>query len=153
MTLIVTTVSSLRLYWTDPHARSGVAIGIVSAFCGGKIDLAIKSVVNILLSFPIIVPAAVVVAMLGTNPNVVIAIAMPIMPKAVRVTPVAERSVREMLRVNAARQNGYSNMRIRFTNIVTNVIVPHLLVLTRFYRAGNPLGVSLCDRLDPKFKA
>src|SRR5581483_239501 len=44
---------------------AGAVIGTVSAYFGGKIDLAIQGVVDVLLSFPIIVLALVVVALLG----------------------------------------------------------------------------------------
>ena len=45
----------------------GAAIGIASAYFGGKTDLLIQRFVDILLSFPIIVLAVVVVAMLGSK--------------------------------------------------------------------------------------
>ena len=63
-------------------STGGAVIGVVSAYFGGKIDMVIQGVMDVLLSFPIIVLALAVVAMLGQNivlgvdVNLVIAIAM-----------------------------------------------------------------------------
>jgi peptide/nickel transport system permease protein len=127
----------------------GAAIGIASAYFGGKTDLLIQRFVDILLSFPIIVLAVVVVAMLGSKVvagvdlNLVIAIALPIMPKAVRVIRAATLSVREMLYVDAARASGYSNMRIMFIHIAPNVTAPYLIILTAYIAQAILLEASL----------
>ena len=65
----------------------GAVIGVVSAYFGGKIDLVIQRVMDVLLSFPIIVLAITVVAVLGKCPvlgldlNLIIAIAIPMLPE------------------------------------------------------------------------
>ena len=46
----------------------GAAIGIASAFFGGRTDMIVQAFIDILLSFPIIVLALVVVAMIGRAP-------------------------------------------------------------------------------------
>jgi peptide/nickel transport system permease protein len=127
----------------------GSAIGIASAYFGGKTDLIIQRFVDILLSFPIIVLAVVVVAMLGSKVvagvdlNLVLAIALPIIPKAVRVIRAATLSVREMLYVDAARASGYSNMRIMFMHIAPNVTAPYLIILTAYIAQAILLEASL----------
>src|SRR3546814_9405878 len=69
----------------------GAIIGTVSAFFGGKVDLVIQRFIDILLSFPIIVMAIIVIAVvpknvvLGIDVNVIVAIAIPFIPKVARV--------------------------------------------------------------------
>jgi peptide/nickel transport system permease protein len=66
----------------------GAVIGVASAYFGGRIDTMIQRLMDILLAFPIIVLALAVVAVLGKWPvlgldlNLIIAIAIPMIPKS-----------------------------------------------------------------------
>jgi peptide/nickel transport system permease protein len=143
------TAVSIGFWSSFIGCTAGAAIGVASAYFGGKIDLVVQRFVDILLSFPIIVLAVVVVAMLGSKVvagvdlNLVFAIALPIMPKAVRVIRAAALSVREMLYVDAARATGYSNMRIMFIHIAPNVTAPYLIILTAYIAQAILLEASL----------
>jgi peptide/nickel transport system permease protein len=114
----------------------GAALGTASAYFGGRIDLVIQRFVDILLSFPIIVLALVVVAMLGksvvagVDANLIVAIAIPILPKVARVVRAAALSVREMPYVDAARAAGYGHLRIIFRHMAPNIAAPYLIMLT-----------------------
>src|SRR5262245_39385424 len=67
-------------------ATIGAIIGVASAYFGGRIDFAVQWFMDILLSFPLIVLALAVVAILGTGPeNVILAIAVPMVPRCARV--------------------------------------------------------------------
>jgi peptide/nickel transport system permease protein len=116
----------------------GAVIGVVSAYFGGKIDLVIQGVMDVLLSFPIIVLAITVVAILGNNVvlgidvNLIIAIALPMVPRVERVVRASALAVREMPYVDAARASGFSHTRIIFRHIVPNVVAPYLIMLTAF---------------------
>ena len=127
----------------------GAAIGVASAYFGGKTDLLVQRLIDILLSFPVIVLAVVVVAMLsskvvaGVDLNLILAIALPIVPRAARVVRAATLSVREMLYVDAARAAGYSNWRIMFVHIAPNVMAPYLIVLTSYIAQAILLEASL----------
>ncbi len=116
----------------------GAVIGVVSAYFGGKIDLIIQGVMDVLLSFPIIVLAITVVAVLGNNVvlgidvNLIIAIAMPMLPRVERVVRASALAIRELPYVDAARAAGYSHTRIIFRHIVPNVVAPYLIMLTAF---------------------
>src|SRR5207247_3717599 len=96
----------------------GAILGIASAYFGGKIDDWIQRFVDILLAFPIIVLALVVVAALrksvlfGIDMNLIYAIAIPIVPRVARVVRAAALSIRVMPYVDAARAAGYSTSRI-----------------------------------------
>ena len=116
----------------------GAIIGVVSAYFGGKVDMIIQGIMDVLLSFPIIVLAITVVAVLGNNVvlgidvNLIIAIALPMLPRVERVVRASALAVREMPYVDAARTAGYSNTRIIFRHMVPNVVAPYLILLTAF---------------------
>jgi peptide/nickel transport system permease protein len=116
----------------------GAVLGIASAYFGGKIDDWIQRFVDILLAFPLIVLALVVVAALrrfvigGVDVNLIFAIAIPIIPRVARVVRAAALSVRVMPYVDAARAAGYSHSRIIFRHMAPNVVAPYLIMLTAF---------------------
>ena len=117
---------------------AGAVIGVISAYFGGKTDLIIQGVMDVLLSFPIIVLAITVVAILGNNVvlgidiNLIIAIAVPMLPRVERVVRASALAIRELPYVDAARAAGYSHARIIFRHIVPNVVAPYLIMLTAF---------------------
>ncbi len=119
-------------------ATIGAVIGVVSAYFGGRTDLIIQRVMDVLLSFPIIVLAITVVAVLGKNivlgidVNLIIAIGVPMVPKVARVVRASALAIRELPYVDAARTAGYSHARIIFRHIVPNVVAPYLIMLTAF---------------------
>jgi len=116
----------------------GAVIGVASAYFGGKTDLVIQGIMDVLLSFPIIVLAITVVAVLGNNVvlgidvNLIIAIAVPMLPRVERVVRSAALAIRELPYIDAARAAGYSHTRIIFRHIIPNVVAPYLIMLTAF---------------------
>jgi peptide/nickel transport system permease protein len=116
----------------------GAILGIASAYFGGRIDNIIQRFMDILLAFPLIVLALVVVAALrrfvigGVDVNLIFAIAIPIIPRVARVVRAAALGVRVMPYVDAARAAGYSNSRIIFRHMAPNVVAPYLIMLTAF---------------------
>jgi peptide/nickel transport system permease protein len=116
----------------------GAVLGVASAYFGGKVDDWIQRVIEVLLAFPIIVLALVVVAavrsavLFDIDVNLIIAIAIPILPRVERVVRAAALSVRTMPYVDAARAAGYSNSRIIFRHMAPNVVAPYLIMLTAF---------------------
>ena len=119
-------------------STGGAVIGVVSAYFGGKIDLIIQGVMDVLLSFPIIVLALTVVAMLGqnivlgTDVNLIIAISIPMLPRVARVVRSSALAIRELPYIDAARTAGFSHLRIIFRHIVPNVVAPYLIMLTAY---------------------
>jgi peptide/nickel transport system permease protein len=117
---------------------AGAVIGVASAYFGGKTDLIVQGVMDVLLSFPIIVLAITVVAVLGNyvvlglDVNLIIAIAVPMLPRVERVIRASALAIREMPYIDAARAAGYSNTRIIFRHMVPNVVAPYLILLTAF---------------------
>jgi peptide/nickel transport system permease protein len=128
---------------------AGAAIGLASAYFGGLIDLLVQRVIDMLLSFPIIVLALVVVALAGSwsvagiDFNLILAIAVPIVPRVGRVVRAAALSVREMPYVDAARAAGYSDMRIIARHMAPNVMAPYLILFTAYIAQAILLEASL----------
>lgn len=127
----------------------GAVLGIASAYFGGRIDTWIQRFVDILLAFPIIVLALVVVAALrktviyGVDVNLIIAIAIPIIPRVARVVRAAALSVNVMPYIDAARAAGYSDTRIIFRHMAPNVVAPFLIMFTAFIAQAILLEASL----------
>ena len=117
---------------------AGAVIGVASAYFGGRTDLIVQGFMDVLLSFPIIVLAITVVAVLGNHVvlgvdiNLIIAIAVPMLPRVERVVRASALAIREMPYVDAARAAGYSHTRIIFRHMVPNVVAPYLILLTAF---------------------
>jgi peptide/nickel transport system permease protein len=116
----------------------GAILGVASAYFGGRVDDWIQRFMDVLLAFPIIVLALVVVAAVRSavffdiDVNLIIAIAIPILPRVERVVRAAALSVRVMPYVDAARAAGYSNGRIIFRHMAPNVAAPYLIMITAF---------------------
>ena len=64
--------------------------------------------------------------------NLIIAIAIPMLPRVERVVRASALAVRELPYIDAARTAGYSHTRIIFRHMVPNVVAPYLIMLTAF---------------------
>jgi len=127
----------------------GAIIGATSAYFGGRVDDVVQRLMDIMLAFPIIVLALVVVAVLGKfsvfgiDLNLVVAIAIPIVPKVARVVRAAALSVRAMPYVDAARAAGYSHRRIILRHMAPNLAAPYIIMLTAYIAQAILLEASL----------
>ena len=127
----------------------GAIIGTTSAFYGGKVDLIIQRFIDLMLSFPIVVLAIVVIAIfpktvvVGIDINVIIAIAIPFTPKVARVIRAQALTIVTLPYIDAAKASGYSASRIIFRHILPNVSAPFLIMLTAFIGQAILLEASL----------
>ena len=109
----------------------GGVIGLVSAYFGGKTDLITQRVLDILQGLPLLVLALVMSAALGPSiENVVIAISIPIVPRAARIIRASVLSIREMQYIEAARALGLRHLRIAFRHVLPNTIGPFIVLTT-----------------------
>jgi peptide/nickel transport system permease protein len=109
----------------------GAGLGVVSAYCGGKIDLLLERVMDILLAFPQLILALAVASILGPAvSNVVIAVAIPIIPRAARVVRATALSIKQNQYVEAAHGLGATHYRVVRQHILPNVLAPYLIMLT-----------------------
>jgi peptide/nickel transport system permease protein len=109
----------------------GATLGVVSAYCGGTVDLLLERAMDILLAFPQLILALAVASILGPAvPNVVIAVAIPIVPRAARVVRATALSIKENQYVEAAHGLGASHARVVRQHLLPNVLAPYLIMLT-----------------------
>ncbi|MEK7386963.1 MAG: ABC transporter permease [candidate division NC10 bacterium] len=125
-------------------ATLGAILGVGSAYFGGRVDLYLQRVMDIFLSFPLIILALALVAILGNSiPNLIMAITVPMIPRSALVIRSSALSVREMPYVDAARAAGFGHARIILRHMLPNVMAPYLIILTAFLGQAILLEASL----------
>ncbi len=125
-------------------ATVGAVLGVGSAYFGGQVDLYCQRFMDIFISFPLIILALAMVAILGnTLPNVITAITIPMIPRCALVIRSSALSIREMPYVDAARAEGFGHARIILRHMLPNVMAPYLIMLTAFLGQAILLEASL----------
>lgn len=109
----------------------GALLGLVSGYFGGAIDYAIQRVMDTLMAFPTLILALAMVAVLGSSiRNVIIALAIVMLPNACRVVRSTTLSVRERPYILAARNLGLGNARIILRHVLPNCLAPFIILAT-----------------------
>lgn len=129
----------------------GMFVGLIAGFVGGKIDKALMSVVDLVLSVPYLVVVIVVAAVLGRSlVNVVLLFGVTASPIFARTTRGEVLRIRESGYVAAARAAGAKTPRILSQHVMPNLVGPLLTLATFemsamiFYEAGlSFLGLSV----------
>jgi peptide/nickel transport system permease protein len=125
-------------------ASIGALLGVGSAYFGGRVDLYLQRIMDVLLSFPLIILALALVAILGNSiPNLIIAIMIPMIPRCALVIRSSALSIREMPYVDAARAAGFGHSRIILRHMLPNVMASYLVMLTAFLGQAILLEASL----------
>jgi ABC-type dipeptide/oligopeptide/nickel transport system permease subunit len=107
----------------------GAAIGLVAGYAGGKLDRAIVSVMDVLLTFPFILLAILVAAVLGASlQNAIIAVTLSILPKNARLIRSQTLSLKHREFIVAARLAGAGPLSIIVRHLVPNVLPTALIV-------------------------
>jgi len=109
----------------------GMAVGLVSAYAGGWLDALIMRLVDLQLSFPSILIALILLAVVGQGVDKIvialIAVQWAYYARTVRGTALAEKRKEY---VDAARVMAFSPKRIIFRHILPNVLPPLVVVAT-----------------------
>ncbi|MCA0272737.1 MAG: ABC transporter permease subunit [Proteobacteria bacterium] len=106
-------------------ASGGIVIGLLSGFAPRWLDTIIMRVMDIILAFPSLLLALVLVAILGPSlTNAMIAIAIVLQPHYVRLTRASVMSERTKDYVTAARVTGASTARLMFATVLPNCLSP-----------------------------
>lgn len=101
----------------------GLPIGIVSGYFGGWVDLVLMRLVDTLLSFPALLLALTISAMLGPSvPNTIIAIGVAFTPFLARIIRSEALRVAQMPYVEAARAAGTSPGWMIVRHVLPNVV-------------------------------
>ena len=108
----------------------GVLLGLTAGFFR-RLDGPIMRLVDAMMSFPDILLAIALVAVLGASmTNVILALAIVYTPRVARVVRASTLVVRELLFIEAARALGVSTWRILFIHILNNIASPILVQAT-----------------------
>lgn len=109
----------------------GTSVGIAAAYFGGWVDTAISRVIEFQLSFPAILLALIMLAVLGQGIDKIIialvAVQWAYFARTVRSAALVERS-REYM--DAAKCLGLSHRRIMFGHLMPNCVAPLIVVAT-----------------------
>ena len=109
----------------------GALLGVISAFWGGRVDLLLERLMDIMLAFPQLILALAIASILGPAvQNVVIAISIPVIPRVARVVRSAALSVKEHVYVEAVQALGASRRRVILQHIIPNVMAPYIIMVT-----------------------
>src|SRR5262249_50294197 len=88
-------------------STAGAVLCFVSAYLCGKTALWLQRVMDILLALPLLILALAIVTVLGRSlPNLILAIAMPMVPRTARIVRSSALSAKENVYVEAARAVG-----------------------------------------------
>lgn len=109
----------------------GSTIGVLAGYFGGKIDEVLMRGIDILLAFPSILLAILIVAILGPKlENAMIAIGIVNAPSYARLLRSSTLTVKSNEFIDSAIANGAGHTRIIFTHILPNCMTPIIVQAT-----------------------
>jgi peptide/nickel transport system permease protein len=109
----------------------GVTLGLLSGYMGGLVDQVMMRVVDVMLAFPYLLLAMIVVAILGPSIfNAMIAVGLVNVPQYARLVRGCVLSVRTAEYVSAAQALGIPHRRIVGRHIFPNVLAPIIVQAT-----------------------
>ena len=111
----------------------GMVIGLISGYTP-KLDMIIQRVMDAIMSFPTLLLALALVAMLGSSLwNVIGVITFVDTPRMVRIVRATVLSLREQMYIDAARSIGAPTWRILFVHLAPNTMAPVLVQATYIF--------------------
>ncbi len=123
---------------------AGVILGLSCGVIGGWTDLIVMRLIDIMMAFPSILMALVVVARLGQGTvNVMLAVGVSLIPSFVRLVRGDVLSVKENVYVEAARALGCWPARLAVRHVLPNVVAPIIVLSTVAIAWSIILGASL----------
>jgi len=109
----------------------GVLLGLAAGYFGSKIDWIIMTLINVMLTFPFVLLALAVIAVLGPSlPNMIFVLGVAGWPIYARVIRAETMALREREFVVAGRALGMSHARIIFGQILPNLVSAITVVAT-----------------------
>ena len=118
----------------------GATLGAIAGYAGGTVDNIIMRIMDIMLAFPSILLALVIVVAIGPGLfNAMVAIGIVSIPTFARITRAAVIKENENVYVMAARSLGANNNRVLWRHIVPNSLSPLIVA------ASLGIGVAILD--------
>lgn len=122
----------------------GTTIGVISGFFGGKVDLIIMRLVDIILNFPTLILALAISAALGSGiDKAMLAVGIAYTPLVARVVRGSVLSVKERTFIEAAKVAGTCNRRIIMKHVLPNIAGPTVVYLSICLADGILYAASL----------
>nr|MDX8318812.1 ABC transporter permease subunit [Agrobacterium sp. rho-8.1] len=121
----------IGVFVTTLSLTTGILIGVIAGYYRGWLDTMIMRLMDIILAFPSLLLALVLVAILGPSlTNGMIAIALVLQPHFVRLTRAAVMAEKSKDYVTASRLAGAGPMRLMFKTILPNCMAPLIVQAT-----------------------
>ncbi len=109
----------------------GVLLGVLAGYYGGWIDMIIMRYIDLQWAFPNFIIAVYLVAVFGTGLlNVIVAIALAFLDDFARIARSMVLTLKEEQFIDAARVQGFSDLRIMFRHILPNAMAPIIVQAT-----------------------
>jgi peptide/nickel transport system permease protein len=109
----------------------GVLMGLAAGYFGGRVDWLIMTLVNVMLTFPFVLLALAVIAVLGPSlVNMIVVLGAADWPLYCRVIRSETMAIREREFVTAGRALGMSHLRIVFRQIFPNLVSAIVVIAT-----------------------
>ncbi|MEK7214197.1 MAG: ABC transporter permease [Chloroflexota bacterium] len=107
----------------------GTVLGTLSGFLRGTFDLIVQRLVDVMMPIPLIVLAMTLLTMLGASrENVIVSLAIVLVPINARVIRGATLSVVETAYIESARAIGCSVLRTIWVHVLPNVAAPIMIL-------------------------
>jgi peptide/nickel transport system permease protein len=112
-------------------ATLGVLLGLIAGYFGGRTDAVIMTALNVMLSFPFVLLALAVIAVLGPSlTNLILVLGAAGWPIYARVVRAEALAIREREFILASRALGTGHVRIVFRQIFPNLVSPVIVIAT-----------------------
>jgi ABC-type dipeptide/oligopeptide/nickel transport system permease subunit len=109
----------------------GVLLGLAAGYFGPRVDWCIMTMVNVMLTFPFVLLALAVIAVLGPSlVNMIIVLGVADWPLYARVIRVETLALRERDFITAGRALGMSHLRLIFRQILPNLVSVIIVIAT-----------------------
>jgi len=120
----------------------GIALGSIAGYFGGKVDISVTRILDILMAIPSLIMAIAISAALGGGTfNTILAISISGIPPSMRMTRATVIGIKTNDFVEAARATGSRNLRIIVKHVLPNSFAPVLVSATLLIGA-NIMAIS-----------
>jgi peptide/nickel transport system permease protein len=122
----------------------GTFLGIIAGYKGGMAETFIMRMADVFLSLPSLLMGLIVIVSLGSGTSkVIIAIAVALTPRFIRLAHGPTLSLKEIGYVEAARASGGGGLRLMFRHIMPNIIGPIVVMATLWVATAIRIEASL----------
>jgi len=116
----------------------GTPTGLIAGYMGGRWDEVLMRMMDVLMAFPALILAMLIIVMLGSNPVVVImAISVVFWPRSARLVRAVVQDIAQREFIAGARARGESRAFILFRELLPNIM--HLLAVDLSLRIASAI--------------